>query len=533
VSLITNFFQVGMFHVLGQRITSKLRIDLYKHFLTRDMEFFDDPNHNPGELSSVLAKDCLTVNTIVSSSYGAILNSAGSFICGITIAMIASWRLSLVALSLSPFIVVTGYLESKLLQPPEIEKADTRESKTFQEVCTNMRTVNSLNAQPFLFVKFYKYVVAENDSKVSSTLIKGIVYGIGQFAMFAIYSLTFYAGAEFTMKYDLQYRDLFRSLFAIIFAAFGAGMGQQFAGNIGEAELASKKIFDYMDIQNKIKYSENPFQGEVKGHIEIRNVKFTYPQRKQACFNGLSLTIEPKQKIAFAGPSGTGKSTIFSLLYRFYDVDEGEILIDGVNIKDYDIKHLRSSLGMVSQEPVLFNNSIRYNIKYNQPQRTDAEMEDAATIANAISFIKNDEKNESPVVDQPKDGSQDKEAGDAAKEEEADGHGFDRSVGLKGSKLSGGQKQRVAIARTVIRRPQVYMFDESTSALDTQSERIVQDALNKISEHNTSLAIAHRIATIKDSDVIFMIDGGKVVEKGTYNQLIEMKGAFYQLNKNH
>ena len=202
--------------------------------------------------------------------------------------------------------------------------------------------------------------------------------------------MTFYAGSEFTIRYGLTFQNLFRALFAIIFAAFGAGMAQQFAGNIGEAQLSAKKIFDYLDIQKTVIQRPNAVTTPITGDIEFRNVKFTYPQRNQPCFSDISLKIQPKQKVAFAGPSGTGKSTIFSLLYRFYDTDSGQILLDGVDIKDYDINHLRESLGMVSQEPVLFNSTIRYNIKYNKPEITDEQMINAASIANATKFINKD-----------------------------------------------------------------------------------------------------------------------------------------------
>lgn len=516
ISLFANFFQIGIFNRLAQNITSRIRQDLYKHFLSRDMAFFDDPKNNPGELCSVLSKDCLIVNTIVSTSYGAIINGLGSFACGIVIAMIASWRLALVSLSVSPVIILTGILESSMhVTPSNDEKADSRESKTFQEVCTNMRTVGSLNANELLVEKFNEAVDKEEGKTTCSIIVVSIIYGIGQFGMFAVYALTFYAGSEFTIKYGLSFKDLFRALFAIIFAAFGAGMSQQFAGNIGAAQTAAKKIFDYLDIKNKMVMPENGVTTPIKGNIEFRNVAFTYPQRKLACFKDISFKVEPMQKVAFAGPSGGGKSTIFSLLYRFYDPDAGEIFVDGVNIKEYDITHLRNSLGMVSQEPVLFNSTIKYNIKYNRPEITDDQVVEAATVANAIKFINNDQA----------------EGEQKIATEEGDGTGFDRKVGLKGSKLSGGQKQRVAIARTVVRKPIVYMFDESTSALDTESEKIVQDALNTISRENTTMSIAHRISTIKDSDVIFVIENGHVVEQGRFNELMQKKGHFYNLNK--
>ena len=518
VAFFTQAVTLGLFNLLAQRISTRLRRDLYKHFLTRDMEFFDDPKNNPGELSSVLAKECLTVNTIVSTSYSAMVNGASSFIVGIVIAMIASWQLALVSLSVSPIIVLTGVIESKMMADKGAkETGDTKESRTFQEVCVNMRTVGSLNAQNLLRKLFNETVDKECAQSIGRHIFSGLVYGTGQFGMFAVYALTFYAGAEFTIRIGLTFQNLFRALFAIIFAAFGAGMSQQFAGNIGEAKLAAVRIFDYLDIKNTVQEDPNPVKTPLEGKIEFRNVSFTYPQRNTPCFQDLSFTIDPKKKVAFAGPSGSGKSTIFSLLYRFYDPNNGEILLDGVDIKKYDIKTLRQNLGIVSQEPTLFNSTIRYNIKYNDPNISDEQMKQAIATANATKFIEADEVHG--------------ELGSEKDESANEGKGYDRMVGLKGNKLSGGQKQRVAIARTVVRNPKIYMFDESTSALDADSERIVQDALNKISKDTTSLSIAHRISTIKDSDVIYVIEGGKLVEQGSYNELLSKKGAFYNLNK--
>ena len=269
-----------------------------------------------------------------------------------------------------------------------------------------------------------------------------------------------------------------------------------------------------MDVPNRVVNIQNGSRAAIKGEIEFRNVKFTYPERTASCFEDLSFKIQAHQKAAFAGPSGTGKSTIFSLLYRFYDPDQGQILIDGLDIKQYDLGHLRQSLGMVGQEPVLFNSTIEYNIKYNRPEFSREQVVQSATVANALKFIESDNER-------------------AGGESDADGKGFERKVGLKGSRLSGGQKQRVAIARTVIREPIIYMFDEATSALDTESEKTVQEAINGISRNKTSLTIAHRISTIRDSDVIFVIEHGRVVEEGSYQKLMEAEGLFFTINKVH
>ena len=213
------------------------------------------------------------------------------------------------------------------------------------------------------------------------------------------------------------------------------------------------------------------------------------------------MKINASTKVAFVGPSGCGKSTILALLQRFSDPDQGEILVDGVNIKDYDLKYLRECFGGVSQEPVLFNGTIEYNIKYAKDNATDQEMRTAAERANAISFIEN---NEFDVI------GDDKEA--LAKF----GTVLHRKVGPKGSQLSGGQKQRIAIARAILKNPSILILDEATSALDAQNEKTVQEALDKIMTGKTSVIVAHRISTIKDSDEIIVFNDGMIVERGTY-----------------
>jgi len=295
----------------------------------------------------------------------------------------------------------------------------------------------------------------------------------------------------------------------------GAGNAMQFAPDVGSALNASVSVFAVLDSIPAIDI-DDPRQNvktPIKGDIEFKNVWFKYPSREKQIFKGLNLRIKASQKTAFVGPSGCGKSTILALVQRFYDVDQGEILIDGVNIKNYDLRHLRGSYGVVSQEPVLFNGTIEYNIKYSKEDATDEEMKLAASKACAIGFI---EKNEFDVL------GDEKEA--AAKY----GSGFQRKVGPKGSQMSGGQKQRIAIARAILKNPSFLILDEATSALDAQNEKTVQEALDQIMLNKTCVIVAHRITTIRDADEIIVINEGEIVERGNYQQLTEIRGMFYK-----
>ncbi len=230
-------------------------------------------------------------------------------------------------------------------------------------------------------------------------------------------------------------------------------------------------------------------------------------------FENLSLEIKSGHKVAFVGPSGCGKSTIIQFLLRFYDPDQGTIELDGRNIKDYDIHYLRDCFGVVSQEPVLFNGTFADNIRYDNDKATMKEIEDAAKSASAYDFITGSEKL----------------ANDSGSEE--NGKGFDKNVGVRGGHISGGQKQRVAIARAVLKKPKALLLDEATSALDSENEKKVQAALDSIMANKTSISVAHRIETIKNSDVIYVFEKGKIVEEGTYQKLLGLKGHFYNLEK--
>ena len=403
------------------------------------------------------------------------------------------------------------------------DSAEMAGASIVQENVTNIRTVRAMNTMDETIVRFQEEIFTKNQRSVGKELCQAVIFGGTQSMYLFVFALLFYFGA-LLMRYDgLSFNDLFRAMFGIVFAAFGAGLASTYAGDAGKAKQCCIRIFEMLDMETKIKQvdpiedggriSEVKVPTEVKGRIEFKNVWFRYPTRLDYVFQDLNLSIEPGQKVAFAGPSGQGKSTIVQLLLRFYDVNQGEILLDGVNIKYYSLYNLRNCFGLVSQEPYLFNNSLGYNIRYNMYDATQEEIRQSAVISNAIKFIEQDEKLE--------------EEGEVG----ADETGFNRNVGVKGGNLSGGQKQRTAIARAVLRNPNIYLFDEATSALDSQSESVVQEALNRLSDGKTSISIAHRISTIKGCDIIFVIANKNIAESGKFDELLERKGLFWNINQ--
>lgn len=255
----------------------------------------------------------------------------------------------------------------------------------------------------------------------------------------------------------------------------------------------------YEAIRADIQEKADRLRPELEGNIEFRDVWFKFPIRNSYTLRGLNLDFKVGTNCALVGASGAGKSTIFQLLLRFYDVNRGQILIDGYDIRSIDLEHLRSFFGLIKQEPELFNGTIRYNIKYNKDDATEEEIQRVCELSNSTEFLA------------------------------LHAEGVDRDAGNRGDVLSGGQKQRVTIARVLLRTPKVFLFDEATSALDSNSEKIVQRAIEKIWENNSSFTIAHRFSTIKNCDLIYVLQRGTVVEQGNYEELMEKKGIFFNM----
>lgn len=318
----------------------------------------------------------------------------------------------------------------------------------------------------------------------------------------------------------LSNTDFNKSLFALIFAGMGIGQASLAMGDSEQAAKASIRIYGFFDRKEKVKSPAYPTNIEkFNGRIEFVNASFRYPSRRSMLFRNMNLVVEPGNNVAFVGPSGSGKSTIIQLLLRYYDLEKGEIFLNGsatekdkrIGIKQISLKNLRQIFGLVGQEPFLFNASIHENVKYNMAAN-DQEIEEACKTANAMDFITGDKE----------------KLYDAKNTEEKTG--LYRYVGVKGSKLSGGQKQRLAIARVIVRNPQAYLFDEATSALDSKSEDVVAHALEQICRGKTTINIAHRLSSIAHCEPIYVISEKKIKEQGTFEELMHMKGVFWKLS---
>ncbi|CAD8071446.1 unnamed protein product [Paramecium primaurelia] len=514
---LENFF----LSIVAENLTMKLRNFTFRKLLRMPIAFFDKPENNAGTLTARLSVDCKTVQSLTSTIIGFKIQNASALICGMAIAFSSSWALTLIVLATAPFRFIGMKLRTKYMGTLSgSHKGDGFKDagNLIMEAVTNIRTVYSFGNENIILDDYTKRIQEPLEHCTSKGLQAGSAFGFSQMQPMLINALVFYCGALLVKYQGLDVNDMFRAIFGITFATMGGARDSHFVGDVDKGRTAAKNIFEILDSVDEFQIEEQKqfkrLKTQIKGHIECKNLTFKYPTREKNVFSNLSLTIPSGQKVAFVGSSGCGKSTIMQMLMRFYDPDQGEILVDGLDIRDYDIRHLRKQLAIVSQEPVLFNGTIKENIQYNLKDISMEQIEQAAKKANAYDFIVNDQFE------------------NASDEKQQDfGKGFHKRVGPKGSQISGGQKQRIAIARAVLRNANILLLDEATSALDAKSEEIVQESLNNIMKENTTLSIAHRISTIKDSDIIYVFDNGMIVEQGNYNYLVGLKQFFYRMEK--
>ena len=397
-------------------------------------------------------------------------------------------------------MVFSGIMQNRLRKGliDSDEKLDIESGGVLSESVINTKTLFSFNMQHKV-VEFYEEIIMRGKSSLTrQSLITGISYGFSQFITFVTNAVILYAGGNFIIGGTLTFGNMMKAMFSILFAASGIAQAQQYVGDYSKAQIALDSIFQVLDTPSEIDplSEENNLKmkaDNIKGKIEFRSVCFSYPTRlEQKVLKNISFVIQPGQNIAFTGFSGSGKSTIIQLIERFYDCQSGEILIDDINIIEYDLVSLRKRIGIVMQEPNIFKRTVAENIEYGKLQASYEEINNAAIKANIGEFF-------------------------------ADG-----KRGEKDDNVSGGQKQRISIARAILKNPTILLLDEATSALDKNSETDVQKAIDNASQNRTTVTVAHRLSTIEKCDVIFVLNQGVIVEKGTHDQLLALKGLYYK-----
>uniref|UniRef100_H2YAP6 Uncharacterized protein n=1 Tax=Ciona savignyi TaxID=51511 RepID=H2YAP6_CIOSA len=451
-----------------------------------------------------LCKVCFSQAT--GGQIGIIVSAIASIGSALIIAFYFGWKLAFVVVAFLPLIVMSGLIQARLMTGSARRDKDSLEeaSKVVSEAIESIRTVASLNKEEFFTESYNQVLVGPYIDGKKNALIYGITFGIANSIIFFAYAASFRFGGYLVANGEMEFQYVFRVFSAIVFGGTALGRASNYAPDYAKAKTSAARIFKLLDRTPPIdSYSKEGDQwSDFKGNIEFKNCKFTYPTRPDiTVLQGLNISIESGKTLALVGQSGCGKSTSVQLLERFYDADEGIVLVDGHETSKTNVGFIRSKIGIVSQEPVLFAGSVHDNIIYGDNSRviSKEEVEEAAKLANMHEFIL------------------------ALKD------GYHTSVGDKGDQLSRGQKQRVAIARALVRKPKILLLDEATSALDTESEQIVQDALDRAREGRTCVVIAHRLSTIRNADKIAVISQGKLIEQGDHDYLMAQEGAYYKL----
>ncbi|WP_245393730.1 ABC transporter ATP-binding protein [Allomeiothermus silvanus] len=484
---------------VGEGVVADLRRTVYRHLLTLSPRFFE--TRKTGEITSRLTSDISTVQGVVSSALVQIFSQTLTLVGTVIILFVTNWRLSLLMLSIVPVVVLAAFYFGRLLRKVSKEFQDrvADANARAEEAIGGIRVVQAFTAEPLEARTYADLIGASFKVALRRARIRAIFNPVVFFAMFTAIGIVLWYGGRLVIAGELTPGQLVAFLVYTFSVAGAVGAFSGLFSQFQEALGASSRIFELLDEKSDLPEPANPLKlGSVRGEVRFEQVSFGYGERG-VVLEDVSLAAQPGEVVALVGPSGAGKSTLISLIPRFYDPTAGRILLDGVDIRDLTLYDLRSNIALVPQETQLFSGTVAENIRYGKPGASDAEVIEAAKAANAHEFI-------TSFPD-----------------------GYATIVGERGIKLSGGQRQRVAIARALLKNPRILILDEATSSLDSESEALVQEALEVLMQGRTTFVIAHRLSTIRSADKIVVLEAGRIVQQGTHQELLAAGGLYKEL----
>jgi len=504
--MIFSFMRIYLFTYVGEHAVADMRQDIYKRMIMMPMNFF--AQSRVGELSSRITADVSQIQDAVTGLLAELLRGVLTMIGGIILIYLISPKMTALMLSVVPVVVVIALVFGRYIRKMSRKAQDQlAESNTVvQETLQGISNVKAFSNEWYELGRYQKNIKEVVDTAIKNGRFRGLFVSFMLFSVFGAIVLVVWYGAGLMQAKQLSFGDL--TAFVVYTAFLGGTMAgfaelfSQLQKTLGATARVRELLKEEIEIVSDTAVVVQDAY-KLKGDVELKNVAFSYPSRKEiTVIKDLSLHAQRGQQIAIVGPSGAGKSTIVSLLLRFYEPDKGNILFDGKPATDIPLSQLRRQLALVPQDILLFGGSIFENIAYGKPDATAEEVKNAAKQANADEFISKFPE------------------------------GYQTMVGERGIKLSGGQRQRIAIARAILKKPVILLLHEATSSLDSESESLVQDALQNLMKNRTSFVIAHRLSTIRSADQILVVEDGKIKEAGTHQELIAIEDGLYRnLNK--
>jgi len=500
VNAVFSYFRIYLFAVVTQKTLALLRQTTYMHLIKLPMTFFS--SHRVGELNSRISSDIALLQETFTTTIAQFIRQTITIVGGITILTIISPQLTIFMLATVPLIAIFArFFGTYIRKLSKESQSKVAESNTIvEETLQAITNVKAFANEAYESLRYKKKTDEIIDISLKGAKWRALFVSSIFLAMFgSIVGVIWYGVYLVNQGEGMTTGDLFKFVLYTVFIAGSISGMADFYSQIQKAIGATENLLDILDETSEALILKNEKDKCVLGEVEFKDISFSYPSRKDVeVLRAIDFTVNKGEKVALVGPSGAGKSTVSALIFRFYNPTSGQILIDNKAIESYDLNSLRNRMAMVPQEVLLFGGTIKENIEYGKPGATETEIIEAAQKANAMEFI------------------------DRFPE------GLDTIVGDRGIQLSGGQRQRIAIARAILKDPDILILDEATSSLDAESESLVQSALELLMKNRTSIIIAHRLSAIRKADKIIVIDKGKVMETGKHDELIAIENGIYR-----